>query len=150
MRVELDRYSLRISGVRQLIRAGSLHYFRLPSPALWRDRLEKMRQAGLNAVELCYPWNYHSETRGDYDFTGIRDVDCLHDMIEEAGLYLIARPGPYIGANIDLGGLPAWMLRDASLVPRCRLRERAAFSLEFMKAMREWFEQVVPRFATRS
>lgn len=150
MRVELDRYSLRISGVRKLIRAGSLHYFRLPSPALWRDRLEKMRQAGLNAVELCYPWNYHSETRGDYDFTDIRDVDRLHDMVEEVGLYLIARPGPYIGADIDLGGLPAWILRDPSLVPRCRLRERAAFSLGFMKAMREWFEQVVPRFATRS
>lgn len=150
MQVELDRYSLRIGGNRKLIRAGSLHYFRLPSTALWRDRLEKMCQAGLNAVEVCYPWNYHSEAPGDYDFTGIRDVDLLHEMIEEMGLYFIARPGPYIGAETDLGGLPAWILRDPSVVPRCRVQDRVVYSLGFMKATREWFEQIVPRFASRS
>ena len=94
MQVEFDRYSLTIDGERKLIRSGSLHYFRLPDPELWRDRIEQMRQAGLNAVDLYYPWNYHSEVPGEYSFSGFRDIDRLHQMIDEAGLYLIARPGP--------------------------------------------------------
>ena len=150
LKVELDRYSLRIDGTRKLIRAGSFHYFRLPSHELWRERLEMMSQAGLNAVELCYAWNYHSEAPGEYDFTGIRDLDRLHDMVADAGLYLIARPGPYIGAELDFGGLPAWILRDPSIVPRCRVRDRAVHSLDFLKAAHEWFEQIVPRFASRA
>ena len=107
MQVDFDRHSLRVDGVRKLVRAGSLHYFRLPAADLWRDRIAKMRDAGLNAVDVYYPWNYHSPRAGEYDFDSIRDVDLLHDMIEEAGLWLIARPGPYICAEIDGGGLPA-------------------------------------------
>ncbi len=150
MRVEFDHYSLRIDGARTLIRSGSLHYFRLPSPELWRDRIEKMREAGLNAVDLYYPWNYHSTAPGDYDWSGPRDVDRLHDMIEEAGLLLIARPGPYVCAEIDMGGLPAWLLRHPQVFPRCRVRGEFTYSRDFIDATREWFEQVVPRFAARS
>jgi hypothetical protein len=149
VRVEFDRHSLSIDGERRLIRAGSLHYFRLPAPDLWRDRITKMKAAGLNAVDLYYPWNYHSPSPGEYDFRGLRDVDVLHDMIEEAGLYLIARPGPYICAEIDLGGLPAWLLRDPSLVRRCRSGAGFVYSPVFMDWTREWFEQIVPRFAAR-
>ncbi len=150
MRVEFDRYSLRIDGERVLIRSGSLHYFRLPSPALWRDRIAKMKDAGLNAVDVYYPWNYHSAAPGDYDWSGIRDVERLHDMIEAAGLYLIARPGPYICAELDLGGLPAWLLRDSKVFPRCRVDGEYSYSRDFVTATREWFEQVVPRFSGRS
>ena len=107
MRVDADRYSLRVDGRRILVRAGSLHYFRLPSPELWRERLALFRDAGLNAVDVYYPWNFHSDAPGRYDFAGVRDVDRLHDLIEEAGLFLIARPGPYICAEIDAGGASA-------------------------------------------
>jgi hypothetical protein len=147
VQVDLDRYGLRIDGNRKLVRAGALHYFRLPSKLLWRDRLEKMRQAGLNAVELCYPWSYHSEGPGDYDFTGVRDIDELHALVEELDFYLIARPGPYVGGELDLGGLPAWILRDPAIIPRCRDRERFVFSVDFLEATRDWFAQVVPRVA---
>ena len=120
MQVEFDRHSLKIDGARRLIRSGSLHYFRLPDPGLWADRLQKMKAAGLNAVDLYYPWNYHCEHPGEYDFEGIRDLDRLHDLIEEAGLWLIARPGPYICAEVDMGGLPAWLFRGRGVIPRCR------------------------------
>ena len=120
MRVEFDRYSLRVDGRRLIVRAGSLHYFRLPARELWRDRIAKMKDAGLNAVDVYYPWNFHSERPGVYDFADLRDIDHLHDLIEAAGLYLIARPGPYICAEVDLGGLPAWLLRDPDLALRCR------------------------------
>jgi hypothetical protein len=150
VQVDLDRHSLRIDGERRLVRAGALHYFRLPSPDLWRDRLEKMRAAGLNAVDLYYPWSYHSDAPGQYSFSDFRDVDRLHDMIEELGLYLIARPGPYICAEVDLGGLPAWLLRDRSVILRCRENGGFAYSPSFMDATREWFDQIVPRFVSRS
>jgi hypothetical protein len=149
VQVEFDHHSLKIDGARVLIRSGSLHYFRLPATHLWRDRIEKMRDAGLNAVDLYYPWNYHSEVAGEYDFAGSRDLDLLHDLIEAAGMYLIARPGPYVCAEIDAGGLPAWLLRAPGVVPRCRSQFGFAYSLDYMKAVREWFEQIVPRFASR-
>jgi hypothetical protein len=147
--VEFDRYGLRIRGARRLVRAGSLHYFRLPAPELWRDRLQKMRAAGLNAVDVYYPWNYHSEAPGEYDFSGLRDVDALHDMIEELGLWLIARPGPYVCAELDLGGLPAWLLEEPAVVRRCRTPAGFLWSRAYMERVREWFSRIVPRFAQR-
>ncbi len=149
MRVDFDRYSLRVDKQRVIVRAGSLHYFRLPAPELWRDRIAKMKDAGLNAVDVYYPWNFHSERAGDYDFTGLRDIERLHDLIEEAGLWLIARPGPYICAEVDLGGLPAYLLRDPSVVLRCRRSEEFSYSSGYMAAVREWFDAIVPRIAAR-
>lgn len=149
MNVEVDRYGFTIDGARRLVRSGSLHYFRLPAPHLWRDRLEKMKAAGLNAVDVYYSWSYHCDAPGSYDFSGVRDVDRLHDMVEEVGLYLISRPGPYICAEVDLGGLPSWLLREPDVVLRCREREGFVYSTRFMEATREWFSQIVPRFASR-
>lgn len=149
MHVEFDHYSLKLDGARRIVRAGSLHYFRLPDPRLWEDRIAKMKAAGLNAVDLYYPWNYHCEHPGEYDFTGIRDLERLHDLIEQAGMWLIARPGPYICAEIDMGGLPAWLLR-ANVIPRCRSELGFSYSRDFMDATRQWFSRVVPTFAARS
>ncbi len=149
LRVEFDRYSLRVDGRRRIVRSGSLHYFRLPARELWRDRIAKMKDAGLNAVDVYYPWNFHSERAGEYDFADLRDIEHLHDLIEEAGLYLIARPGPYICAEVDLGGLPAYLLRDPSVVLRCRKSGGFAYSMAYLEAVREWFAAVVPRIASR-
>src|SRR5512139_3315826 len=98
MNVTFDRKSLLIDGRRVFLRGGSFHYFRLPAPGLWRDRLLKIKRAGYNAVDLYFPWSYHSDAPGRYDFSGVRDVDYLLDLVEETGLYLIARPSPFINA----------------------------------------------------
>jgi hypothetical protein len=150
LHVELDHHSLVLDGARRIVRAGSLHYFRLPGQGLWEDRIEKMKAAGLNAVDIYYPWNYHCEFQDEYDFTGIRDLDKLHDLIEQAGMWLIARPGPYICAEIDAGGLPAWLLQRPGVLPRCRSDLGFSYSRDFMQATREWFSRVVPTFAERS
>ncbi|MGH2868147.1 MAG: beta-galactosidase [Solirubrobacteraceae bacterium] len=111
--VTYDRYSLMIDGQRVAIWAGEFHMFRLPSPQLWRDVLEKMRAGGYNAVSIYVDWAYQSPTPGVYDFSGIRDVGRLLTMAEQAGLYVIFRPGPYINAELDSGGFPGWLAERA-------------------------------------
>ena len=107
--VTYDGYSLMIDGKRTYIWSGEFHYYRLPSPDLWRDVLEKMKAAGFNAASIYFSWAYHSPAPGKYDFTGVRDVDKLLDIAKSVGIYVIARPGPYINAEVDGGGFPAWL-----------------------------------------
>ncbi|WP_425953751.1 beta-galactosidase [Xylanimonas sp. McL0601] len=107
--VSYDGYSFTIDGKRTYLWSGEFHYFRLPSPDLWLDIFQKMKAAGFNSVSLYFDWDYHSAKQGEYDFSGVRDVDKLLDMAQEAGLYVIARPAPYINAEVDSGGLPGWL-----------------------------------------
>jgi beta-galactosidase GanA len=111
--VSYDHYSFIIDGRRTYLWSGEFHYFRLPSPGLWRDIFQKMKAAGFNAVSLYFDWDYHSPRPGVYDFTGVRDVDKLLDMAQQAGLYVIVRPAPYINAEVDSGGLPGWLTTQA-------------------------------------
>jgi beta-galactosidase GanA len=107
--VGFDRYSLLVDGRRLVLWSGEMHPFRLPSPSLWRDVLQKMRAHGYNAVSIYVSWNYHSPAPGAYDFTGVRDLDLFLRMAAETGLYVVLRPGPYINAEIDGGGFPGWL-----------------------------------------
>ncbi|WP_237518852.1 beta-galactosidase [Streptomyces sp. SID5910] len=108
-RIAFDRHSLLIDGRRLALWAGELHPFRLPSPSLWRDVLQKMRASGFNAVDVPVAWNQHSPAPGRYDFTGVRDLDLFLRTAAETGLYVVLRPGPHIGADVDAGGLPGWL-----------------------------------------
>ena len=107
--VSFDGYSFKVDGKRTYLWSGEFHYFRLPSPSLWLDIFQKMKAAGFNATSLYFDWDYHSAKPGRYDFTGVRDVDKLLDYAQQAGLYVIARPAPYINAEVDSGGLPGWL-----------------------------------------
>ncbi|MEV0633949.1 beta-galactosidase [Streptomyces sp. NPDC050619] len=107
--VGFDRYSLLVDGKRLVLWSGEMHPFRLPSPSLWRDVLEKMRAHGYNAVSVAVSWNYHCPAPGSYDFTGVRDLDLFLRTAAQTGLYVILRPGPYLGADVDAGGLPGWL-----------------------------------------
>ncbi len=108
--ITYDRYSLKLDGKRVYIWSGEFHYWRLPSRRLWRDVLEKMKAGGYNAVSIYFNWAFHSPAPGVYDFNGIRDVDALLNIAQEVGVYVIARPGPYINAEADSGGFPAWLV----------------------------------------
>ena len=119
--VAWDQYSLMIDGQRIYVWSGEFHPFRLPSPSLWRDVLQKLKASGYNAVSLYFDWGYHSARRGVYDFTGVRDMDQVLALAQEVGLYVIARPGPYINAEADGGGFPGWL---ANVAGRARTRCR--------------------------
>jgi beta-galactosidase len=97
--------------------SGELHYARVPR-AYWRDRLRKARAMGLNTVSTYVFWNYHETTPGHYDFTGQHDIAAFIRIAGEEGLHVILRPGPYVCAEWELGGYPAWLLADTAMVLR--------------------------------
>jgi beta-galactosidase len=97
--------------------SGEMHYARIPRE-YWRDRLKKARAMGLNAVSTYVFWNAHEPSPGVYDFSGSLDVAAFIRMAQEEGLYVILRPGPYSCAEWDLGGFPAWLLADPTIVLR--------------------------------
>ena len=110
--VGYDHYSVIIGGRRVLLWAGEFDYYRLPSPSLWIDRLQEMKAAGFNAVSIYFDWEYHSAAPGVYDFSGVRDINQLLNDAQEVGLYVVARPGPYINAETDAGGLAGWLASE--------------------------------------
>ncbi|MFE5211045.1 beta-galactosidase [Streptomyces sp. NPDC056600] len=107
--VRHDGYSLIVDGQRLVLWSGEFHPFRLPSPSLWRDALQKIRASGHNAVTVPVAWNHHSPAPGRYDFTGVRDLGLLLRTAAEEHLYVVLRPGPFLGADLDGGGLPGWL-----------------------------------------
>ncbi len=144
MNITFDRYSLKIDGERTFIQSGAMHYFRLPSQELWLDRLFKLKAAGYNCVDLYFCWNYHSPAQGVYDFTGIRDIARLLEITRELGLYVIARPGPYINAEYSGGGFPGWLLAKKDMPLRNRREGAFEWSEDYMDAVREWWAQIIP------
>ena len=137
--VTYDSYSLKIDDKRTYIWGGEFHYFRQPSPDLWRDTLQKMKAGGFNTVSLYFDWAYHSPKKGVYDFTGVRDVDKLLDIANEVGIYVIARPGPYIQAEVDGGGYPAWLNTTPG--------HEKSTDPDHLANIDEWFDHINPILA---
>ena len=111
-KVTFDKNSFMVDGQRLNVWSGEIHYWRAPDVNSWRDLFQKMRANGYNAVSLYFFWGLHqSKEGGPFDFSKgtIKDLDLLLTMAKEEGLYVIARPGPYVNAEISMGGLPAWM-----------------------------------------
>lgn len=94
-----------------------MHYSRVPS-YYWKDRLYKLRYAGLNAVQTYVPWNYHEPFPGVYNFEGDHDLVGFIKTAQDVGLLVILRPGPYICAEWEMGGLPSWLLQNEKIVLR--------------------------------
>ncbi len=114
-KITWDKYSLMVDGERINVWSGEIHPFRLPSPSLWRDLLQKLKATGYNGVGLYFDWGYHTGEKGSYDFTGIRDMERVIRMAEEEGLYIIIRSGPYVNAELTGGGFPGWLNRQPEL-----------------------------------
>jgi len=122
----------------QLI-SGAAHYFRTV-PEYWEDRLLKLKACGLNTVETYVPWNYHEPTQGEFIFDGILDIAAFIRLAASLDLLVIVRPSPYICAEWDFGGLPAWLLADPGLKIRCMHEP-------FLKAVDRYFDRLLPVLA---
>jgi beta-galactosidase len=97
--------------------SGEMHYARIPR-AYWRDRFRMAKAMGLNTVTTYTFWNAHEPRPGVYDFSGNNDVAEFVREAQQEGLYVILRPGPYVCAEWEFGGYPAWLLKDHSMVIR--------------------------------
>lgn len=119
------------------ILSGSIHYFRIV-PEYWRDRLEKLKNMGLNTVETYIPWNVHEPRKGEFVFEGMADVVGFVKLAQELGLYVILRPSPYICAEWEFGGLPAWLLKEDDLYVR-------SSSPAFLKHVKQYYQRLLPK-----
>lgn len=135
--VQFDRARILIDGNEVQIVSGAMHYFRAHE-ALWRDRLEKAVLMGLNCIETYLPWNLHEPEEGTFDFHGILDVERFIRLAAELGLYVIVRPGPYICAEWDNGGLPAWLMTK----PEIRFRRT---NRPYLDAVERYFAVLLPK-----
>ena len=129
-----DHHSLMIDGQRTMIWSGEMQPFRLPSPSMWRDVLQKMKATGYNTVTLYIDWGYHSPKQGHYDFSGVRNIERALEMAEETGLYVIIRPGPYVNAELSMGGFPGWVTRQKAMA--------RTDDPQYIAAVDEWQTQI--------
>nr|UPW27168.1 beta-galactosidase-like protein [Allium cepa] len=106
--VSHDGRAIKINGQRRVLISGSIHYPR-STPSMWPDLIAKAKEGGLDAIETYVFWNAHEPTPGKYNFEGNLDLVRFIKEIQNAGLYSILRIGPYVCAEWNLGGLPAWL-----------------------------------------
>ncbi len=114
--------------------SGGIHYFRVV-PEYWKDRLEKLKAMGCNTVETYIPWNMHEPKKGEFRFDGMLDIKKFVDTAKELGLYVILRPSPYICAEWEFGGLPAWLLTEQGL----RIRTSCE---AYLKHVEEYYDKL--------
>jgi len=112
--------------------SGGIHYFRVV-PEYWRDRLEKLKAMGCNTVETYIPWNMHEPKKGEFAFEGMLDIKTFVLTAQELGLWVILRPSPYICAEWEFGGLPAWLLAEDGM------RLRGCYE-PYLKHIREYYK----------
>ncbi|TIC95814.1 putative beta-galactosidase A [Colletotrichum higginsianum] len=109
--VTWDEHSLFVYGERVMIFSGEIHPFRLPVPSLWLDLFQKAKAIGLNTVSFYVDWALVEGKAGNFSPEGVFDLQPFFDAATKAGVYLIARPGPYINAEVSGGGFPGWLSR---------------------------------------
>ncbi|KAG8233442.1 hypothetical protein J437_LFUL010553 [Ladona fulva] len=143
--LEAPATGFKLNGKDITIFSGAVHYFRVHSH-YWRDRLRKLRAAGLNTVETYIPWNLHETEEGVFDFgNGSREFSAFLDfrsyikIAQEEDLFVIIRPGPYICSEWDFGGLPSWLLRNPGIKVRTS-------DPNFTSRVRKYLDQLLPHF----
>jgi beta-galactosidase len=97
--------------------SGAMHYERIPR-AYWRQELRLAKAMGLNTVETYVFWNLLEPQQGVFDFTGQNDIAEFVREAQQEGLYVMLRPGPYVCAEWDWGGYPAWLLKNKNITVR--------------------------------
>ena len=117
-----------LNGQPFIVKAAEVHYPRIPRP-YWEHRIQMCKALGMNAVCIYIFWNIHEQREGEFDFTGNNDVAEFCRLAQKNGLYVIVRPGPYVCAEWEMGGLPWWLLKKKDI----RLRERDPYFMERVK-----------------
>ena len=132
--------TFQLNGKPFVVKAAELHYPRIPRP-YWEHRIKMCKALGMNTVCLYVFWNIHEQSEGEYDFTGQNDIAEFCRLAQKNGMYVIVRPGPYVCAEWEMGGLPWWLLKKKDI----RLREQDPYFMERVgKFMAKVGEQLAP------
>lgn len=118
-----------LNGQPFVVKAAELHYPRIPRP-YWDQRIKMCKALGMNTICLYVFWNIHEQQEGKYDFIGNNDVAAFCRLAQKNGMYVIVRPGPYVCAEWEMGGLPWWLLKKKDI----RLREDDPYFIARVKA----------------
>ena len=160
--IEIKNKQFIIDGKPQIIMCGEIHYYRLDRNE-WQDRLDKLKQAGCNAVATYVPWILHEPVEGEVDLQGRTrpelDLEAYIDLCHENGLYFFVRPGPFVMAEMKKEGLPFWVYeKHPEIIPTGWDRNPATTPTVdynapgFLKEVRKWYETlmkvVTPRLHT--
>lgn len=129
-----------LNGKPFVVKAAELHYPRIPRP-YWEHRIKMCKALGMNTVCLYVFWNIHEQREDQFDFTGQNDIAEFCRLAQKNGMYVIVRPGPYVCAEWEMGGLPWWLLKKKDI----RLREQDPYFMERVeKFMAKVGEQLAP------
>ena len=142
---EVGKKTFLLNGEPFIVKAAELHYTRIPQP-YWEHRIKMCKALGMNTICLYVFWNIHEQEEGQFDFTGQNDIAAFCRLAQKHGMYVIVRPGPYVCAEWEMGGLPWWLLKKKDIA----LRTLDPYYMErvgiFMKKVGE---QLVPLQITR-
>ena len=132
--------SFYLDGQEFKILSGAIHYFRI-QPEDWYHSLHNLKALGFNTVETYVPWNMHEPKKGQFDFQGILDIEKFLQIAQDLGLYAIVRPSPFICAEWEFGGMPAWLLTEDM-----RIRSSEA---SYLQAVADYYDELLPRLVPR-
>ncbi|WP_311164683.1 beta-galactosidase [Streptococcus cristatus] len=132
--------SFYLDGQEFKILSGAIHYFRI-QPEDWYHSLYNLKALGFNTVETYVPWNMHEPKKGQFDFQGILDIEKFLQIAQDLGLYAIVRPSPFICAEWEFGGMPAWLLTE-----NMRIRSSDA---SYLQAVADYYDELLPRLVPR-
>ncbi|MCM3042058.1 beta-galactosidase [Paenibacillus motobuensis] len=117
--------------------SGAIHHFRVV-PEYWKDRLLKLKACGFNTVETYVAWNIHEPQKGQFNFEGIADLIRFIEIAGKIGLHVIVRPSPYICAEWEFGGMPAWLLAEPDMWLRC-------YHKPFLEHVDAYYDVLLPK-----
>lgn len=121
-----------LNGEPFVVKAAEIHYPRIPRE-YWDHRIKMCKALGMNTVCIYIFWNIHEQREGEFDFTGNNDIAAFCKLAQKNGMYVIVRPGPYVCAEWEMGGLPWWLLKKKDI----RLREQDPYFMERVKIFEE-------------
>ena len=138
-RFEIGDEDFLLDGKPYRIIAGALHYFRV-HPGQWADRIQAAKEMGLNTIETYVAWNEHAPSRGEFQTSDRLDLQRFLRLVQAADMHAIVRPGPFICAEWDNGGLPGWLTAETGTAIR-------GSDSRYLDAVRQYLEQLLPVLA---
>ena len=128
-----------LNGKPFVVKAAEIHYPRIPRE-YWEHRIKMCKALGMNTICIYIFWNLHEQQEGVFNFTGQNDVAEFCRLAKKHGMYVIVRPGPYVCAEWEMGGLPWWLLKKKDI----RLREQDPY---FMSCVDRFEKNVAKQLA---